>query len=149
MTRAGHATRHLLNPGPYWLMGREMDERIPSKLCGRPFDEADVERIRREIVAAHPPQRSEIARRVCRALDWADVLGRPKLMSAQVGLLRLHRAGLIALPPPSGGAVMVGDWCRPRRVGRSRRLLQARSVHCTDCGWKRSSSRTLRACGAV
>ncbi len=81
----------------------EMDERIPSKLCGRPFGEADLERIRREIVAADPPQRSEIARRVCRALDWADVLGRPKLMSARVGLLRLHRAGLIALPPPSGG----------------------------------------------
>ena len=48
-------------------------------------------------------QRAEIARRVCAALDWVDVQGRPKLMSARVGLLRLHRAGLIALPPPRGG----------------------------------------------
>ena len=80
-----------------------MGEAIPSKLCGRPFDSAELERIRREIVAANPQLRSEIARRVCRALDWADALGRPKLMSARVGLLRLHRAGLIELPAPSRG----------------------------------------------
>jgi len=80
-----------------------MDEKIPSRLCGRAFDEMDLERVRREIVAADPPLRSEIARRVCRTLDWTDVLGRPKLMSARVGLLRLHRAGLIELPPASRG----------------------------------------------
>ena len=51
-----------------------MGEAIPSKLCGRPFDGAELERIRREIVAANPPLRSEIARRVCRALDWSDAL---------------------------------------------------------------------------
>jgi hypothetical protein len=54
-------------------------------------------------VAANPPLRSEIARQVCRALQWTDALGRPKLMSARVGLLRLHRAGLIELPAPSRG----------------------------------------------
>ncbi|WP_254045367.1 DUF4338 domain-containing protein [Thiohalocapsa sp. ML1] len=85
-------------------MGLEqMGVGIPDKLCGRPFDAADLERIRAEIVAAEPPQRSEIARRVCRALEWTDALGRPKLMSARVGLLRLHRAGLIELPAPSRG----------------------------------------------
>jgi hypothetical protein len=85
-------------------MGREqMGEEIPSKLCGRPFDRADLKRIRAEILIAQPPLRAEIARRVCRALDWTDALGRPKLMSARVGLLRLHRAGLIALPAPSRG----------------------------------------------
>jgi len=80
-----------------------MGEAIPSKLCGRPFDGADLETIRREIVAANPPLRSEIARQVCRALQWTGALGRPKLMSARVGLLRLHRAGLIDLPAPSRG----------------------------------------------
>jgi hypothetical protein len=85
-------------------MGREqMGEEIPSRLCGRRFDEADLARIRREIVGANPSLRAEIARRVCRALDWTDVLGRPKLMSARAGLLRLHRAGLIELPAPSRG----------------------------------------------
>jgi Domain of unknown function (DUF4338) len=76
---------------------------LASTRCGRPFDVADLERIRREIVAADPPLRSEIARRVCRALAWTDARGRPKVMSARVGLLRLHRAGLIELPAPSRG----------------------------------------------
>lgn len=80
-----------------------MGEAIPSKLCGRPFDGSDLETFRGEILAANPPLRSEIARRVCRALQWTDALGRPKLMSARVGLLRLHRAGLIELPAPTRG----------------------------------------------
>ena len=80
-----------------------MGDAIPSTLCGRPFDAADLERIRMEIVAANPPLRAEIARRVCRTLAWTDGRGRPKLMSARVGLLRLHRAGLIELPVPSRG----------------------------------------------
>jgi hypothetical protein len=82
---------------------KQMGEAIPSKLCGRPFDGSDLETIRGEILAANPRLRSEIARRVCRALQWTDALGRPKLMSARVGLLRLHRAGLIELPAPSRG----------------------------------------------
>lgn len=74
-----------------------------AKLCGRALSAADLEIIRTAVREADPPQRAEIARRVCAALDWVDVQGRPKLMSARVGLLRLHRAGLIALPPPRGG----------------------------------------------
>jgi len=80
-----------------------MGEQIPEKLCGRPLSAADVETIRREIRLANPPIRSEIARRVCRALEWTSTLGQPKLMSARVGLLRLHRAGIIALPAPTRG----------------------------------------------
>jgi hypothetical protein len=80
-----------------------MDKRIPSRLCGRAFNEADLAQIRQAITEAQPPLRAEIARRVCQALDWRDVQGRPKLMSARVGLLRLHRAGLIELPAPSRG----------------------------------------------
>lgn len=80
-----------------------MGEQIPEKLCGRLLSEADVEVIREEIRRADPVNRAEIARRVCRALDWSNALGEPKLMSARVGLLRLHRAGLIELPAPRGG----------------------------------------------
>ncbi len=80
-----------------------MGEQIPEKLCGRPLSAADMETIRREIRLADPPIRSEIARRVCRALAWTNTLGQPKLMSCRVGLLRLHRAGLIELPAPTGG----------------------------------------------
>lgn len=80
-----------------------MGEQIPEKLCGRPLSAADMETIRREVHLADPPIRSEIARRVCRALEWTNALGQPKLMSCRVGLLRLHRSGLIELPAPTGG----------------------------------------------
>jgi len=105
-----------------------MDAWIPSRLCGRAFDGADLERIRQAVREADPPLRAEIARRVCQVLDWRDVQGRPKLMSARVGLLRLHRAGLIELPAPTrrngnGRALVQGPdrWPEPvpveRRVG--------------------------------
>ncbi|MCP4872854.1 MAG: DUF4338 domain-containing protein, partial [Proteobacteria bacterium] len=35
-------------------------------------------------------------------LEWTNALGQPKLMSCRVGLLRLHRSGLIELPAPTG-----------------------------------------------
>jgi len=72
-------------------------------VCGRPFSAADIARVRVEITHAVPRLRSEITRRVCRTLKWTDALGRPKLMSCRVALLRLHRAGLIELPPPRNG----------------------------------------------
>ncbi len=73
------------------------------RVCGRVWGAADLERVREEIEQASPPLRSEIARRVCARLEWTDALGRPKLMSARVALLRMHRAGWIELPPPSRG----------------------------------------------
>jgi hypothetical protein len=81
----------------------QMLEGSVGKLCGRPLSAADLERIRRVIGEADPPLRAEVARRVCDALGWYDTLGRPKLMSCRVGLLRLHRAGVIALPAARNG----------------------------------------------
>ena len=80
-----------------------MGGQIPERLCGRALSEADLETIRREIRLGDSANRAEIARRVCRALGWNNARGEPKLMSARVGLLRLHRAGLIELPAPSRG----------------------------------------------
>ena len=104
-----------------------MDELIPRRLCGRPFDGADLKRIREAVTEADPPLRAEIARRVCRVLDWADARGRPKLMSARVGLLRLHRAGLIELPAPTrrngnGRALVHGPELWPEPVPVAGRL---------------------------
>jgi len=104
-----------------------MDAWIPSRLCGRAFDGADLERIRQAVREADPPLRAEIARRVCQVLDWRAVQGRPKLMSARVGLLRLHRAGLIELPAPTrrngnGRALVQGPDRWPEPVPVERRL---------------------------
>jgi hypothetical protein len=74
--------------------------------------------------AADRPRRAEIARRVCAALRWYDSQGRPKLMSCRVGLLRLHRAGLTALPAPRcrrrvTAMATAARWWRNWRRGRS------------------------------
>jgi hypothetical protein len=71
--------------------------------CGVAFGPDKVALVRRAIEEAPPPNRAEVARRVCAALEWNDALGRPKLMSCRVALLRLHRAGLVALPAPTCG----------------------------------------------
>lgn len=76
---------------------------VPKKLLGRPFDLDKLEAIREEISIAKPLNREEIARRVCVRLDWKSPGDRYQVMSAKVGLLRLHRAGLIVLPPPIRG----------------------------------------------
>jgi hypothetical protein len=117
---------------------KQLDAEMPNKLCGRPFDTAGLERIRREIVGANPPRQTEIARRICRALDWTDALGRPKLMSAGVGLLELHRAALFELPPPSrGNGNGRGLIQGPGRSGPSPCPRRARSGSCADCAWQR------------
>lgn len=84
---------------------------IPRRLVGKPFDEGTLAMVRAEIELADPCNRAEIARRVCRRLEWRSPCGEYQLMSARVGLLRLHRAGLVQLPEPT------------RRNGNGRALL--------------------------
>lgn len=75
----------------------------PIRASGRVFDTTDIDVIRRVIRTATPPQRAQIARDVCRELDWYDHRGELKAMSCRVALLKLHREGLIELPAPSNG----------------------------------------------
>jgi len=78
-------------------------EKLPRRLLGRPFNYNILSAIREEITTAKPATREEIARRVCRRLDWKSPGGKYQVMSAKVGLLRLHRASLIKLPAPIRG----------------------------------------------
>jgi hypothetical protein len=78
------------------------------RVCGREWSVADLEQVREEIQRVSPPLRAEISRRVCARLEWTDAVGRAKLMSCRVALLRLHRRGLIELkgtPSPALGAL--------------------------------------------
>lgn len=77
-----------------------MQQSIPKRLCGKDFGLDKLEKIRGIITSANPAIREEIARCVCRSLKWIDSLGRIKLMSCKVALLRLDRLDLIQLPPP-------------------------------------------------
>ena len=76
---------------------------LPARLCSKPFSERELTIVRSEISNSDPPLRAEIARRVCKALQWVDIVGKPKLMSARKALLRLHRDGHIELPSPRNG----------------------------------------------
>jgi hypothetical protein len=71
--------------------------------CGRQFTACDLRKIRRIIDGEDHPNRAEISRRVCRQLQWLRPDGRLKDMSCRVALLRMHREGVISLPPPLMG----------------------------------------------
>lgn len=76
---------------------------VPEVLLGRSFGEAGLRGVREELRAAGSASRAEIARRVCQRLGWRTPGGSFSLMSARVALLRLHRCGLLRLPPPRNG----------------------------------------------
>ncbi len=78
-----------------------IEPEIPVNLCGKPFGQSGLATVREELLRKPLPNRAEMARRLCARLDWHDIKGRPQLMSARVGLLRLDRAGHIRLPPPT------------------------------------------------
>ena len=73
---------------------------VPTRLVGRPFGPEQLGIVREQVKLAPPACRSEVARRVCAALQWRSPGGAYAWMSARVAMLRLHRLGLIALPPP-------------------------------------------------
>jgi len=78
---------------------------LPQQICNRPFDAQALAQIRQIIhdCCEQTCFRSEIARRVCVALNWRNARGGLKEMGARVALLRLHRQGRIQLPPPRNG----------------------------------------------
>lgn len=66
---------------------------------GQVFPRAILKRID-VAVRDHPEwSRADVARQVCRWLDWRAVNGRDKGVSCRAALLRLERRGLIDLPP--------------------------------------------------
>lgn len=70
------------------------------RYCGRDFNTAELDLIRR-IIAEDPTRtRAEISRLTCQSLGWIKPDGGLKAMSARVAMLRMEADGLIRLPPP-------------------------------------------------
>lgn len=66
---------------------------------GRELKASDIEGIR-GLLQAHPEwNRTRLSRELCALWDWRNAVGRPKDMAARTLLLKLERAGHIALPP--------------------------------------------------
>lgn len=79
------------------------ESRFPLRLLGRTFSLEDLALLRRLVVSHRERGRAAISRELAIALHWYQPNGRLKDMNARTLLLRLHRAGLIELPPPMKG----------------------------------------------
>jgi hypothetical protein len=70
------------------------------KICGQEFSDAVLERVRQKVEAEPDISRLSLSREVCEWMDWRRPDGKVKDMSCRVALLKLHREGMIQLPPP-------------------------------------------------
>ena len=70
------------------------------RYCGRLFSAQELQLIRALIAADPSRSRAALSRLVCERLDWRRANGQLKDMSCRVAMLRMHRDGLIQLPPP-------------------------------------------------
>jgi hypothetical protein len=76
-----------------------MDDR-PVRYCGRDFTAKELAMIRELIASDIRHNRAALSRIVCDKLGWLRPGGGRKDMSCRVAMLRMHRDGLIVLPPP-------------------------------------------------
>ena len=68
------------------------------RFSGRDFTEEELDIIR-SWLAEKTLRREQLARRICQEFGWINPQGNLKTMSCKVALLRMHRIGLIDLPP--------------------------------------------------
>ena len=78
------------------------------RYCGRDFTPDEIDFLRRLIADDPARRRAELSRLACRRLDWTKPDGGLKDMSCRVAMLRMHRDGLIQLPPLNLEAVTRG-----------------------------------------
>ena len=72
-----------------------------TRYCGRNFTPKEFKQIRSLINQNPEFNRMRLSKEVCRTLQWLKPDGNLKDMSCRVAMLRMHRDGLIELPPPT------------------------------------------------
>jgi len=77
--------------------------RAGHRYCGRVFTPEELRSIRELIADDARHNRAELSRLVCDLVGWIRPDGQRKDMSCRVAMLRMHRDGLIELPPPRKG----------------------------------------------
>lgn len=77
-----------------------MNIKFPINICSKPFSLKDLD-VMRQILKKHPQEtRFSLSKIICQKFGWTAANGKLKEMSCRVAMLKLHRAGLIKLPPP-------------------------------------------------
>ena len=70
------------------------------RFCGRDFSGREMRRLC-ELIGEDPTRsRAQLSRLACPLLGWFKPDGGLKEMSCRVAMLRMHRQGLLQLPPP-------------------------------------------------
>jgi len=69
--------------------------------CGRDFTPIEIKQIRSLINQNPKFNRMRLSKEVCGMFQWLKPDGNLKDMSCRVAMLRMHRNGLIELPPPT------------------------------------------------
>ncbi len=70
------------------------------RFCGRDFSGREMRRLC-ELIGEDPTRsRAQLSRLACQRLGWFKPDGGLKEMSCRVAMLRMHRQGLLQLPPP-------------------------------------------------
>ena len=72
-----------------------------TRYCGQDFTPEEFQQIRSLIKQNPEFNRMRLSKEVCRMLQWLKPDGNLKDMSCRVAMLRMHRDGLIELPPPT------------------------------------------------
>jgi len=73
---------------------------MPMLYCGREFSEEEIQWIRQRIAGSPGINRRATSIGFCEHWGWRKLDGGLKEMSCRVALLKMHREGLIKLPPP-------------------------------------------------
>ena len=103
------------------------------RYCGRRFSGEEIGQLC-ALIADHPGRtRAQLSRLACRLLQWRKAGGGLKEMSCRVAMLRLHREGLLQLPPPrnrKGGSSRIEHtfWSAPQPL-LSRPVHELPGVH--------------------
>ncbi len=125
----------------------------PIHIQGRTLTPANLAQIR-DLIRAHPDwHRTRLSRELCRLWSWRTPTGQIKDMACRTMLLKLHRRGMIELPPRQGPSV---NHCRGKSfqpvlhdnspIQCSLSDLGGVSLSTVDAGEKQQLWRTLLHC---
>jgi len=103
------------------------------RFCGRDFSGQEMRRLG-ELIGEDPTRsRAQLSRLACQLLGWFKPDGGLKEMSCRVAMLRMHREGLLQLPPPrnrkGGSGRIEHTFCSAPQAPLSRPVHELPDLH--------------------